>query len=138
MKSIRKREGGGEKLEGIFVVEIKTEINGSGKGGLERGSSFKTTLSPEREGDPHAVSLAHQPASELRLQVTALPGLLGQERCFQSSGCPALHLRQKACTGRGCGMASGTGTGAGARPFSLLLVIRTLAHASSEDVQPSL
>lgn len=35
VKSIRGRQGG--KLEGIFVVEIKTEINDSGRGELERG-----------------------------------------------------------------------------------------------------
>lgn len=62
VKSIRGRQGG--KLEGIFVVEIKTEINDSGKGELERGCLiFKTTLRQWWGGS--LVFLAPQPALRL-------------------------------------------------------------------------
>ena len=104
MKSIRER-GGKKKLEGIFVVEIKTEINDSGKGELERLTYFKNHIKTVGEGGtPLAVFLAHQPASGLDAEVrrppwpsspppSSFPGLLGEERGFQSSlAFPSLQL----------------------------------------------
>lgn len=58
VKSIRGRQGGG-KLEGIFVVEIKTKIHDSGKGELERGCLvFKNYIKTVVERKPYIFSSA--------------------------------------------------------------------------------
>ena len=63
MKSIRGREGKKKKLEGIFVVEIKTEINDSGKGELERLTYFKNHIKPVGEGGDTAGCIFSSSAS---------------------------------------------------------------------------
>lgn len=97
-------------------MEIKTEINDSGKGELERGCLISNHIKPGKGGGiPMAVSLARQPASELRLRSGLL--LVSSPR-----GCPCPPPKTETLLWEGAPFLAARHSGP--------------AHAPGEDVQP--